>query len=141
MPMNLVCPHCYATNRVPDQRLGDNPKCGKCGGFVLDGVPVELSASNFSGFIANNDMPVLVDFWAPWCGPCKMMGPVFAQTAAQLKTRFRFAKVNTEEQQSLAAQYGIRSIPTLVLFRNGAEIDRVSGALDAANLKNWLARY
>ncbi len=139
--MNLVCPHCFATNRVPDQRLGDDPKCGKCGGFVLDGVPLELSAANFSGFIRHNELPVIVDFWAPWCGPCKMMGPVFAQAAAQLKTRFRFAKVNTEAEQSLAAQHGIRSIPTLALFRGGAEIDRVSGALDAGNLKNWLDRH
>jgi thioredoxin 2 len=139
--MNLVCPHCFATNRVPSERLEDNPKCGKCGAPVLDGAPVELSGSGFAGFIANNELPVVVDFWAPWCGPCKMMAPVFAQAAAQMKSRFRFAKVNTEAEQRLAQQYGIRSIPTLVVFRNGAEIDRVSGAQDAGNLKKWLARY
>lgn len=137
--MNLVCPRCMAVNRVPTERLGDNPKCGKCGAFILDGTPVELDASRFAAFIANNQMPAVVDFWAPWCGPCKTMGPVFAQAAAQMKTRLRFAKVNTEAQQHLARQFGIRSIPTLVLFKDGQEVDRVSGALDAANLKNWLS--
>ena len=139
--MNLVCPQCFATNRVPAERLGDNPKCGKCGKFVLDGVPLELNAGNFSSFVGNNEMPVLVDFWAPWCGPCKMMAPIFVQVAAQMKTRFRFAKVNTEAEQFLAQQHGIRSIPTLALFRNGAEIDRVAGALDATSLKNWLEHH
>lgn len=137
--MNLVCPRCMAVNRVPSERLGDSPKCGKCAAFILDGVPVELTGNRFAAFVANNEMPLVIDFWAPWCGPCKTMGPVFAQAAAQMKTRFRFAKVNTEVEQALAQQYSIRSIPTLVLFRNGREVDRVSGALDAANLKNWLS--
>ncbi len=139
--MNIVCPKCLATNRVPDERLEQNPKCGKCGVPVLDGMPLELVAGGFGPFITRNELPVLVDFWAPWCGPCKMMAPVFAQVAAQMKTRARFAKVNTEEEQSLAQQYGIRSIPTLVLFKSGAEVDRIAGALDAANLKSWLMRH
>ena len=99
----------------------------------------QVSDSSFEADVLKSDLPVLIDFWAPWCGPCKTMGPVFAQVAAQMKTHYRFAKVNTEVEQQLARQYGIRSIPTLMLFRNGAEVDRVSGALDAANLKNWLS--
>lgn len=139
--MNVVCPKCLAINRVPETRLGDNPKCGKCGAHILDGTPTALTAASFSAFAGKNEMPVLVDFWAPWCGPCQMMAPVFAQVAAQLKSQVRFAKVNTEEEQRLAQQFNIRSIPSLVLFRNGVEADRVAGALDAANLKNWLGRH
>ncbi|MGE5027291.1 MAG: thioredoxin TrxC [Betaproteobacteria bacterium] len=139
--MNVVCPSCLATNRVPDERLAQNPRCGKCGATILDGVPVELTASSFGPFIARNELPVVVDFWAPWCGPCKMMAPAFAQVSEQMKIRMRFAKVNTETEQHLAQQFGIRSIPTLVLFKNGTETDRVAGALDAGNLKNWLARH
>lgn len=139
--MNLVCPDCGAINRVPEERLAQNPKCGKCSAALLDGKPLELGAANFARFLAKNDMPVVVDFWAPWCGPCKMMAPVFSQVAAELKTRFRFVKVNTEVEQALAQQFAIRSIPTLAMFRNGVEVDRVAGAMDAGNLMNWLLRH
>lgn len=139
--MNIVCPDCQSINRVPDERLGQNPKCGKCGVPLLDGRPLDLGAANFSRFIAKTGMPVLVDFWAPWCGPCKMMAPVFSLMAAEFSTRFRFVKVNTEVEQGLAQQFAVRSIPTLALFRNGVEEDRVAGAMDAANLRNWLLRH
>ena len=139
--MNVVCSHCQAVNRVPEERAGQNPKCGKCGAAILDGAPVDLTQQSFGRFVGKTDMPVVVDFWASWCGTCKMMAPVFAQTAAQLKSKVRFAKVNTEQEQMLASQFQIRSIPTLVLFKNGAEVDRVSGALDGASLVNWLKRH
>lgn len=138
--MELVCPECGAVNRVPDQRLAEGPKCGKCGAAILPGRPVDLAAADFQKFVSRSGLPVVVDFWAPWCGPCKMFAPVFSQVAAELNTRYRFAKVNTEAEQGLALQYGIRSIPTLAIFRDGREVTRISGALDAANLKRWLAQ-
>jgi len=138
--MELVCPHCSAVNRVPVERLNQHPKCGKCGGEVIPAQPVELSAATFDKFIARNELPVLVDFWAPWCGPCKMFAPTFTQMAGQYVGRVRFAKVNTEVEQGLAAQHGIRSIPTLAVFKGGREVDRVAGALPAQQLQAWLAR-
>ena len=139
--MELACPVCAAVNRVPDDRLAERPNCGKCHSPLLPGKPVDLSSASFDTFVSRSGLPVVVDFWASWCGPCKMMAPVFAQTAGELATRARFAKVETEAEQGLAARYGIRSIPTLAIFRNGQEIARQAGALDGANLKRWLATH
>jgi thioredoxin 2 len=137
--VNIACPKCVATNRVPAARTGDDPKCGKCGAALLNGEPAELAEAQFDPFVARTELPVLVDFWAPWCGPCRAMAPHFERAAKSLKDRVRLVKVNTEEAPGLAARYGIRAIPTLVLFRNGTEAKRVSGALDAGALERWAA--
>ncbi len=137
--MELACPHCLALNRVPDERLADAPKCGQCGALLLPGKPVDLNASNFDRFIARAGLPVLVDFWADWCGPCKMMGPIFQQVAAEMGTRVRFAKVDTEANSQVSMRHHIKGIPSLILFRNGDEVARTSGAMEAHALKRWLA--
>ena len=138
---HIVCPHCHAINRVPAERVNEAPKCGVCHEPLLNGAPVELTQANFQRHIEKSDLPVVVDFWAPWCGPCKMIAPVFAQTAAAMRTRAQLAKVNTEEEQALAAKYGIRSIPTLVVFKAGQEVDRIAGAMDQQRLVAWMQRH
>jgi thioredoxin 2 len=136
--LHLVCPHCHAVNRLPHARLGQAPNCGQCHRPLFDGHPLELTQATFAKHVSRNDIPVLVDFWAPWCGPCKMMAPQFAQAAQLLEPQVRLAKVNTEAEQGLGAQYAIRSIPTLALFRGGREIARQPGAMGAQDIVRWV---
>ena len=140
-PVHIVCAACGATNRVPPARLAEEPKCGKCHAPLLDGSPVELTDESFDKFVQRNDLPVVVDFWADWCGPCKMMAPVFAQAAREQRTRLRFAKLDTDANPNVAQRYAIRSIPSLLLFKGGNEADRAVGALDAGRLRQWLSRH
>ena len=136
--LHIVCPHCDVVNRIPAARLEDKPGCGKCRRPLFEGQPAALTAASFDRHVGRSDIPLLVDFWAPWCGPCQMMAPQFEQAAAQLEPRFRLAKVDTEAEQSLGARFGIRSIPTLVLFRGGREIARQPGAMGAADIQRWV---
>lgn len=136
--LHLVCPHCDAVNRIPADRLTDAPACGKCKQPVFRAEPLELTAASFDRHIGRNDIPVLVDFWAPWCDPCRMMAPAFAEAARQLEPQVRVAKLDTEAEQAIAARLGIRSIPTLVLFRGGREIARQAGAMGTADIVRWV---
>jgi thioredoxin 2 len=136
--VQVVCPSCLTANRVPGERLGEGPKCGKCHAALLAGEAVELDDASFDGLIARTELPVLVDFWAPWCGPCRAMAPHFERAAMLLKHRVRFAKVNTDEAPGIASRMDIRAIPTLVLFRAGAEVKRTSGMLDSRALVRWI---
>ena len=128
-PVHISCAHCGATNRVPAARLAEDPSCGRCGQALLAGEPVELTDANFDAVVGRTGLPVVVDFWAPWCGPCRMMAPAFEQAAARLKGRALLAKVNSDDNPQTAARFGIRSIPTLVRLEGGREVQRRSGAL------------
>ena len=135
--LHIVCPHCDGINRVPQTKLAAGGKCGACHKPLFSGEPLNLNQARFQRHVSKSDLPQLVDVWAPWCGPCKMMSPVFAQAAQQLEPEMRLLKINSEQEQALSAQLGIRSIPTLLMFKQGKEIARVSGAMDLPNLLAW----
>lgn len=135
--IHVVCPHCLAVNRLPPGRLAAAPNCGKCHRALFTGAPVATDAAAFEQHVSRNDIPVLVDFWASRCGPCKMMAPHYAQAAAQLEPRVRLLKLDTEAEQALGARFNIRSIPTLALFRGGQEVARQAGAMNVAGIVQW----
>ena len=135
---NIVCPHCDAVNRVPTQRLAENPVCGKCKNPLFTGSPSALTDANFERHVSRSDLPIVVDFWASWCAPCKMMAPAYEQAASQVEPRARLAKVDTEKNQRLAQRFAIRSIPTLAVFKNGRQVASQPGAMNLAQLVQWI---
>jgi thioredoxin 2 len=135
---HVVCGHCDAVVRTPINRLSEGPKCPRCRHTLFEGHPIELRTANFDEHITRSDIPVVVDFWAPWCGPCLSMAPHFAEAAKQLEPKARFAKVNSDDEQAVSARFNIRSIPTLIVFKNGREVARQSGAMDSGSLVRWV---
>ena len=134
---HVVCPSCLTKNRVPDDKLAAGGTCGKCGKPLFMHRPIELTSANFNKIIGHNELPVMVDFWAPWCGPCKMMAPVFEQAAQQLEPNMLLGKLNTEQEQMIAARFGIRSIPTIAIFKGGRVVAQQAGAMDMRTLTSW----
>ncbi len=139
--LKIVCPHCGTVNRLASARAGERPKCGKCKEGLFNSHPTDLNSGNFERMISLNEVPVVVEFWAPWCGYCKRMAPIFDQAAAQLEPRVRLAKVNTESDPTISGRYGIQGVPTTIIFKNGREVARQSGAMDLGALVRWVQSY
>ncbi|MFN3348569.1 thioredoxin TrxC [Pseudorhodoplanes sp.] len=138
---HIVCPHCDVVNRIPAEKPAKEAKCGRCHRALFDGQPAEVTGERLEKHIRSNEIPVVVDFWAPWCGPCRMMAPAYERAAGQLEPNARLLKLNTENDPGAAERYGIRSIPTLIMFRNGQIVDRVSGAMDERRLQQWIVSH
>ncbi|RUM79349.1 MAG: thioredoxin TrxC [Candidatus Thioglobus sp.] len=136
--MIAMCPNCGGLNNVPEAKLADNPKCGKCKNLIYTAQPINMTGVQLTRAIEKTDELLVVDFWATWCGPCQQFAPTFKQVASQVEPKARFIKIETEAEQAISAKYNIRSIPTLAIFKNGKEIDRVSGALSAPDFRNWV---
>ena len=136
--LHLVCPHCQSINRVPAAKLADRPNCGRCQQPLFTGEPIELTTATFSRHVERSDLPLLVDFWAPWCGPCRNFAPIFEDVAEERSGEMRFVKVNTEMERELSARFRIRSIPTIMMFKNGEVIDMLNGAVPKAPFDSWL---
>ncbi|WP_456431217.1 thioredoxin TrxC [Nitratifractor sp.] len=139
--INVVCPHCLKVNRVPKKDHYSKANCGYCKRSLLDTHPVDVDAQGFAQFVQRSDLPVVVDFWAPWCGPCRMMAPAYEQAAAAFPLKAQFIKLNTEANPQVAAQFGIRSIPTLIVFKGGQPVGQTSGALGADQIAGWVRQY
>ena len=139
--MIAMCPSCGGLNNIPEAKLTDNPKCGKCKNYIYTAQPINMTGVQLTRAIEKTDELLVVDFWATWCGPCQQFAPTFKQVAAQLEPKARFIKIETEAEQAISAKYSIRSIPTLAIFKNGKEVDRVSGALSATDFTNWVNQH
>lgn len=139
--MIIMCPSCGGLNRVPDEKLATQPTCGKCKNNLFTGSPIEMTGAQFLRALQKTDQPLVVDFWAPWCGPCKAFGPTYSKATAQMEPKARFIKINTEVEQQIGAQFNIRSIPTLAIFKDGKEITRMSGAMDLNGFTQWVNQH